>query len=141
VPSHSAKRLSCGRFLESLAPFPSWPFENSSLAWSNGALYGEGNILTQVLDMYWRSPESDSLWYKSRRWEKTICFQRSPCPATAPNAFQGDANRFFHVIDMHWRSLESNSVWYNTRQFKKTICSLSSLYPATAPNAFHVCLL
>jgi len=30
---------SCGRCLEPLAPFPSWLFENSSLAWPNGAVY------------------------------------------------------------------------------------------------------
>ena len=30
---------SCGRFLEPLAPFPSWLFENSSLAWPDGAVY------------------------------------------------------------------------------------------------------
>jgi len=31
------------------------------------------NRLSQALDLYWRSPESGGLWYKSRRLEKTIC--------------------------------------------------------------------
>ena len=31
------------------------------------------NRLFEVLDVYWRSPESGGLWYKSRRLKKTIC--------------------------------------------------------------------
>ena len=31
------------------------------------------NLLFAILDLCWRSPESDDVWYKSRQWEKTIC--------------------------------------------------------------------
>ena len=38
VTGDATPYASCGRFLEPLAPFPSWPFGNSGLAWPNGAL-------------------------------------------------------------------------------------------------------
>ena len=36
------------------------------------ALIAGSNRLFQVLDLYWHSPESGELWYKSRRLKKTI---------------------------------------------------------------------
>ena len=31
------------------------------------------NVLVQVLDLYWRSPESDGLWCRSTQLTRTIC--------------------------------------------------------------------
>ena len=37
------------------------------------ALSAGSNRLFEVLDLYWRSPESGGLWYKSRQLKETIC--------------------------------------------------------------------
>jgi len=40
------------------------------------ALRARSNCLGQVLDLYWSSPESGDVWYKSGRLEKTICCRK-----------------------------------------------------------------
>jgi len=37
------------------------------------------NRLCGVLDLYWCSPESDHVWYKSRKLKKMICLLRACC--------------------------------------------------------------
>ena len=43
----------------------------------------------QVLDMYWRSPESSDLWYKSRQLHKTIFSSSEGCVAGGPRGRAG----------------------------------------------------
>ena len=47
------------------------------------------NYLFLVLDLYWRSPESGGLRYKSRQWRKTICSPSEPPLAEAAERDEG----------------------------------------------------
>ena len=38
------------------------------------SLRARSNYRSQVLDLYWRSPESGGVWYRSRQLRRTICF-------------------------------------------------------------------
>ena len=42
---------------------------------SRGVYRVASNRLFQILDVYWRSPESGDVWYKSRQLKKTVWYR------------------------------------------------------------------
>jgi len=85
------------------------------------------NHLFQILDLYWRSPESGGLRYESRQLKKMICF---PCLLDRQLGIQHDLTPHLSRIKSPFlRSLictgarRNPAAWgYKSRQLKKMIC-------------------
>ena len=88
----------CGArgFLEPLAPFPSWLFEKSSLAWPNGAVcrHGSGCILLIQLEFrVWCLVLGVWCWFRQRiwslvarrMWRRSRVAHRPACSTQHPN--------------------------------------------------------